>query len=61
MPTDTDNIFAKLNHAKYDGPVSSADRPEILEIRGSPHRCKISIVVTQLGHPVLGQYRIADH
>lgn len=44
----------------HDSFVSNADRAGIHEIRGPPHWCKVSIVVTQLDvqHSA---YRIADH
>lgn len=46
--------------AYHDSFVSNADRAEIHEIRGPPHRCEVSIVVTQLDVQC-SAYRIADH
>lgn len=46
--------------ANHDSFVSNADRAEIHEIRGPPHRCEVSIVVTQLDVQY-SAYRIADH
>lgn len=58
------NIFRLGNcprfRGNHDSFVSNADRAGIHEIRGPPHWCKVSIVVTQLDvqHSA---YRIADH
>lgn len=58
------NIFCSADcswfRGNHDSFVLNADRAGIHEIRGPPHWCKVSIVVTQLDvqRPA---YRIADH
>lgn len=53
-------FISKTVRANHDSFVSNADRAEIHEIRGPPHRCELSIVVTQLDVQY-SAYRIADH